>query len=146
MCLQTKNIVSISSYLVTGEKLVALKEKETTHLAFCLVFSAQVTIIRLKKVKATPLFKPWIDRILWEALIARNTEIIVPLSIIPVGKKRVLDKAKVLLIFRHSNTVGYRKTFLMYLLNKTLLRTFLSNKYAGGKKRNKMWFLGKGGM
>lgn len=43
LCLQTKNIVSISSYLVTGEKLVALKEKETTHLAFCLVFSAQVT-------------------------------------------------------------------------------------------------------
>ena len=69
-----------------------------------------------------------------------------PLSIIPVGKKRMLDKTKVLLIFRHSNTVGYRKTFLMYLLNKTLLRTFLSNKYTGGKKRSKMWFLGKGGM
>ena len=29
---------------------MALKEKETTHVAFCLVFSAQVTIIRLKKV------------------------------------------------------------------------------------------------
>ena len=40
MCLETKNIVSISSYLVTGEKLMALKEKETTLVAFCLVFSA----------------------------------------------------------------------------------------------------------
>ena len=64
MCLETKNIVSISSYLVTGEKLMALKEKETTLVAFCLVFSAQVTIIRLEKVKTTPLFKLWIDRIL----------------------------------------------------------------------------------
>lgn len=76
----------------------------------------------------------------------QNTEIIVPLSIIPVGKKRVLDKAKVLLIFRHSNTLGCRKTFLMYLLNKILLRTFLRNKYTGGKKRDKIWFLEKGGM
>ena len=146
LCLETKNIVSISSYLVTGEKLMALKEKETTLVAFCLVFSAQVTIIRLEKVKTTPLFKPWIDRILWEALIARNTEIIVPLSIIPVGKNRVSRKAKVLLIFKHSNTVGYRKTFLMYLPNKTLLGTFLSNKQTGGKKRNEMWFLEKGGV
>ena len=49
LCLETKNIVGISSYLAVGEKLMALKGKG--HFPFCGVFSAQVMIIILKKLR-----------------------------------------------------------------------------------------------